>query len=159
MTEEAFIRVKVQLELLIKSQSDSYAKLLMDTLRFWEKVKSRWAQPYKINFYNAARSSLAEVAQVSMKATNETSASLADASYYDITDSARLEAKWENRKNGEINTGREPMPVELLEQSSRWQIRQAKCIIEENQTTSESSNPDNAPTSSSQPQPQQTSPL
>ena len=41
VTEEAFIRVKAQLELLIKMQSDSSAKSLMETLRFWEKVKSR----------------------------------------------------------------------------------------------------------------------
>ena len=39
MTEEAFIKVKAQLELLIKMQSDSSVKSLMETLRFWEKVK------------------------------------------------------------------------------------------------------------------------
>ena len=33
----------------------------------------------------------------------------------------------------------------------RRQNGQAKCIVEENQTTNESSNPDNAPTSNSQP--------
>ena len=41
----------------------------------------------------------AEAAQASLKAANETSASLVDAIYYDISDSARLEAKWESRKN------------------------------------------------------------
>ena len=117
MTEETFIRVKAQLELLIKCQSDTSEKSLMDTLRFWEKVKLRWAQAYKKKFYNAARSSSAEAVQASMKATNETSTSLVDAVYYDIIDSARLEAKWENRKNGEISTGRGPTPVESLERS------------------------------------------
>ena len=53
-----------------------------------------------------------------MKAANETKASLVDTVYYDIADSGRLEAKWENRKNIEISTGRGPTPVELLEQSS-----------------------------------------
>ena len=41
----------------------------------------------------------AEVVQAPLKAANETSASLVDAIYYDISDSARLEAKWESRKN------------------------------------------------------------
>ena len=158
MTEEAFIRVKAQLELLIKCQSDTSPKSLMDTLRFWEKVKSRWDQAYKKNFHNAARSSLAEAAQASMKAANDTSASLVDAVYYDITDSVRLEAKWENRKNDEISTSRGPMSVELLERSSRQQKGRAKRFIEENETTNESFNLGNAPTSNPQPQPEQTSP-
>ena len=127
--------MKAQRELLIKRQSDTSAKSLMDALRIWEKVKSRWAQAYKTNFHNAARSSLAETAQASMKAVNETSASLVDVVYYYITDSARLDAKWENRKNGEISTGRGPMPVELLERSSRRQIGRAKHFIEKNETT------------------------
>ena len=156
--EEAFIRVKAQLELLIKRQSDSSAKSLMEILRFWEKVKSRWAKAYKTNFHNAARSNLAEAAQALMKAANETSVSLVDAFYYDITVSALLLAKWENRKNGEINTGRGPTPVELLEWSSTRQTGRAKRYIEENETINESSNSDNASTCNSQPQPQQTSP-
>ena len=61
-----------------------------------------------------------------MKAANETSTSLVDAVIYDITDSAYLEAKWENRKNGEISTGRESTLVEL---SSRRQIGRAKRFI------------------------------
>ena len=158
VTEEAFIRVKAQLELLIKRQCDTSAKSLMYTLRFWEKVESRWAQAYKKNFHNTAQSSLAEAAQASMKAANDTSAALVDAVYY-ITDSAHLEAKWENCKNGEISTGRGPMPVELSKRSSRRQIGRAKCFIEENETTNESFNPSNTPTSNSQPQPQQTSPM
>ena len=50
-----------------------------------------------------------------MKAANEASASLVDAVYYGITASARMEAKWENCKKGEISTGRGSTPVELLE--------------------------------------------
>ena len=101
----------------------------METLRFWEKVKSRWAQAYKINFHNSTLSSLAEATQTSMKAANEISASLVDAVYYGITDSAHLEAKWENCKNGEISTGRESTLIELLERSSRRQIGRAKRFI------------------------------
>ena len=92
-----------------------------------------------------------------MKAANETKASLVDAVCYDIADSGRLEAKWENRKNIEISTGRGPTPVELLEQSSSRQIGSVKRFIEENETTNESFNPGKAPTSNSQPEPQQTS--
>ena len=65
-----------------------------------------------------------------MKAANEASASLVDAVYYGITASARMEAKWEYCKKGEISTGRGSTPVELLERSSRRQIGQAKRFIE-----------------------------
>ena len=65
-----------------------------------------------------------------MKAANETSASLVDAVFYDITDSVCLEAKWKNCLNGKIRTCRGPKPVELLERSSRRQTEQAKCFIE-----------------------------
>ena len=108
------------------------------------------------NFHNT-QSSLAVAAQVSIRAAIETSASLVDAVYCDITDSAHLEAKWENHKNSEIRTGRGPTPVDLLEQSSRQQIGQAKRFTEENETT-KSFNPGNAPASKTRPQPQQTSP-
>ena len=54
-----------------------------------------------------------------MKAAKETSASLVDAIYYNITDSARLKAKRENCKNSEISIGTGPTPVELLDRSSR----------------------------------------
>ena len=50
------------------------------------------------------------------------------------------------------------MSVELLERSSRQQKGRAKRFIEENETTNESFNPGNAPTSNPQPQPEQTSP-
>ena len=79
-----------------------------------------------------------------MKAANEISASLVDAVYYDIIDSAHLEAKWENRKNGKISPSRGPTPVELLEQSSKRLIGRAKHFIEGNETTNESFNPGNA---------------
>ena len=67
-----------------------------------------------------------------MKVANETSAFLVDAIYYDITDSAHLEAKWKNRLSGKISTCRGPTPVDFLEQSSRRQMDWAKRFIEEN---------------------------
>ena len=72
-----------------------------------------------------------------MKAANKTSASLVNPVYYDITNSALLEVKWENRKKGEISTGRGPTPVELLERSSKRQIGQVTRFFEENETTNE----------------------
>ena len=130
----------------------------MDTFRFWEKTKSRWAQTYKTNFRNAALSSFAEAVEASVKAPNETSTSPVDAVFYNITNLVCLEAKRENCKNSEISTGRTPAPVELLERSSRRQRGQAKPFIEENVTTNESFSPGNTPAGNSQPQPQQTSP-
>ena len=50
------------------------------------------------------------------------------------------------------------MPVELLEQLSKRQTGRSKRFIEENETSYESSNPNNAQTSNSQPPPQQKSP-
>ena len=50
-----------------------------------------------------------------------------------------------------LSTCRGPTPVELLERLSRRQNGRAKCIVEKSQTTNESSNPDNAPSSNSQP--------
>ena len=72
-----------------------------------------------------------------MKAANKTSASLVNPVYYDITNSARLEVKWENRKKGEISTGRGPTPDELLERSSKRQRGQVTRFFEENETTNE----------------------
>ena len=38
-----------------------------------------------------------------MRAADEINVSLVDAAYYEITDSARLQAKWDNRINGEVH--------------------------------------------------------
>ena len=52
--------------------------------------------------------SLAEAAQASMKAASEKNFSLVDTTYADITDSARLDAKWINRIEGEESRGSGP---------------------------------------------------
>ena len=93
--------------------------IVVHAFRFLVKVKWRWAQAYKNKLHKAPWWSFAEAAQASMKAAKETSASLVDEVYYNITDSARLKAKWENHKNSEISIGRGPTPVELLDRSSR----------------------------------------
>ena len=66
-----------------------------------------------------------------MKAADEINVSLVDAVYYDITDSARLQAKWENRINGERCTGHSPSPLQLSERSSRRQIRRVHRFFDE----------------------------
>ena len=124
---DAYIRVKRQLEKLIKRQNAAVSKSLTDALNFWERVKYRWASAFKFNLHNITRSSLAEAAQVSMKVN----ISLVDAIYYDITDSAPLQVKWENRINGEGCTGGGPSPLELSGRSSRRQIGQAYRFVDE----------------------------
>ena len=131
VSEDAYIRVKRQLDELIKWQNAAVSKSLTDTLNFWDKVKYRCASAFKFNLHNITRSSLAEAAQASMKAADEINVSLVDAVYYDITDSARLQAKWENRINGERCTGCGTSPLELSERSSRRQIGQAHGFIDE----------------------------
>ena len=79
---------------------------------------------------NITRSNLAEAAQAFM-AADEINVSLVDVVCYDITDSARLQVKWENRINGERYTWRGPSPLELSERSSRRQIGRAHHFIDE----------------------------
>ena len=79
--------------------------------------------------HNITRPSLAEAAQTSMKVANKINVSLVDAVYYDITDSVRFQAKWENQINGDRCTGRSPSPLELSGRSSRRKIGQAHCLI------------------------------
>ena len=123
--------MKRQLEELIKRQNVAVSKSLTDTLNFWDKVKYRWASAFEFNLHNITRSSLAEAARTSMKAADEINVSLVDAVYCGITDSARLQAKWENQINGEKCTGRGPSPLELSERSSHRQIGQAHQFIDE----------------------------
>ena len=59
VSEDAYIRVKCQLEELIKQQNAAVSKSLTDTLNFWDKVKYRWASAFKFNLHNITRSSLA----------------------------------------------------------------------------------------------------
>ena len=94
VSEYAYIIVKRQLEELTKRQNAAVSKSLTDTLNFWDRVKYRRGSPFKFNLHNIARSSLAEAAQASMKAADEINVSLVGSAYYDITDSARLQAKW-----------------------------------------------------------------
>ena len=128
---DAYIRVKRQLEKLIKRQNAAVSKSLTDTLNFWDRVKYRWASAFKFNLHNITRSSLAEAAQASMKAADQINILLVDAIYYGITDSAPLQAKWEDRINGEGHTGRCPSPLELSERSSRRQIGRVYRFIDE----------------------------
>ena len=123
--------MKRQLEELIKRQNVAVSKSLTDTLNFWDKVKYRWASAFEFNLHNITRSSLAEAARTSMKAADEINVSLVDAVYCGITDSARLQAKWENQINGEKCTGRGPSPLELSGRSSHKQIGQAHQFIDE----------------------------
>ena len=131
VSEDAYIRVKRQSGELIERQNAAASKFLTDTLNFWDRVKYRLASAFKFNLHNITRSSLAEAAQASMKAADEINVSLVNAVYYDITDSARLQAKWENRINGERCTGRGSSPLELSERSSRGQIGRAHCFIDD----------------------------
>ena len=104
------------------------SKSLTDTLNFWDKVKYGWVSAFEFNLHNITRSKLAEAAQTSMKGADEINVSLVDAA---LIDSARLQAKWENRINGERCTGRGPSPLELSERSSRRQIRRAHHFTDE----------------------------
>ena len=63
VSEDAYIRIKRQLEELIKQQNAAVSKSLTDTLNFWDKIKYRWASAFKFNLYSITRSSLAEAAQ------------------------------------------------------------------------------------------------
>ena len=81
--------------------------------------------------HNIARSSLAEAAQTSMKAADEINHSLVEAVYYDFTNSARLQVRWENRINGERYTRSSLSALELSKRSSRRQIGKAHCFVDE----------------------------
>ena len=66
-------------------------------------------------------SSLAESAHASMKAAGDKNLSLVDAAFADITDSVRLEARFQNQQSGEIARGAGPSGDDLL---TREEIRQ-----------------------------------
>ena len=78
---------------LIGVREISARKPLFDSLKFWDSIKSCWATSYRVGLHNIPKSSLAEAAQASMKAASEKNISLVDATYANITDSARLDAK------------------------------------------------------------------
>ena len=66
-----------------------------------------------------------------MKAVNVKTLSLVDAVYADISDSARFDATWKNRLQGEISRGRGPRGIDLGERDERRQIDRANCYIRE----------------------------
>ena len=100
-------------------------------VNFWDKIKYRWASAFKFNLHKITRFSLAEAAQASMKAADEINVSLVDAVYYGITDSARLQVKWEIRISAERCTGCDPSNLELSERSSRRQTGRAHRFFDE----------------------------
>ena len=64
-----------------------------------------------------------------MKAADEINVLLVDAVYYDITDSARLQAKWKKQKNGGVD--RTWPFISLSEIPSRRQLGRAHRFIDE----------------------------
>ena len=106
---------------MINIQLEGDRKPLISTFKFWDNLKYRWATAYKSNLHAIPNASLAEAAQASMKASNEKNISLVDSIYADISDSARLDAKWKNRLLGEHCRGRGPSSLEL---EDRYELRQ-----------------------------------
>ena len=68
---------------------------------------------FKSNTHNVSRSNLAEEAQASIKAGGEKNVSLVVAVYCEIAESARFEAKLQNRMNSKQSVGRGPSPLVL----------------------------------------------
>ena len=85
---------------------------------------------YRRSLHGIPRSSLAEAAQASMKATGGKNLSLIDAVYASVTDSVRLEAKIQNRENGEVVRGTGPSESEVQKRSERRQILRAEQMVE-----------------------------
>ena len=115
---------------LIGVREISARKPLFDTLKFWDSIKSRWATFYREGLCNIPKSSLAGAVQASMKAPSEKNISLVDATHANITDSARLDAKWINWI-GEESRGSGPSQAELDKSDEARQINRAKRYIEE----------------------------
>ena len=106
---------------MINRQLEGHRKPLISTFKFWDNLKCRLVTAYKSNLYAIPNASLAEIARASMKASNEKNISLVDSIYADISDSARLDAKWKNSLVGEHCRGREPSSLEL---EDRYELRQ-----------------------------------
>ena len=81
--------------------------------------------------HGASRSSLAEVVHASMVTARKKGNPLVDDVYAEISDSLRLSAEWENRKDGESLQGSGPSGLDLLEQDEERQIQRAKAFIRE----------------------------
>ena len=130
VTVEEYQRTKEQYESLINRQLEGDRKPLISTFKFWDNLKYRWATVYKSNLHAIPNASLAEAAQASMKASNEKNISLVDSIYADISDSARLDAKWKNRLLGEHCRGRGPSSLELEDRYELRQIDHANRYVE-----------------------------
>ena len=120
-TIEEYQRTKEQYESLINRQLEGDRKPLISTLKFWDSLKYKWAATCKSNLHAIPNASWAEAAQASMKASNEKSISLVNSIFADISDSARLDAKWKNRLLGEHCRGRWQSSLEL---EDRYELRQ-----------------------------------
>ena len=81
--------------------------------------------------HNISRSSLAEAAEVSIKAGGEKNVSLIDAAYCGIAESARFKAKWPDRMSGEQSVGRGPSPLVLDKTNELRQIARANQFLRE----------------------------
>ena len=112
---------KIELETLILRQVPGDAKCLSKQLAFWHKANYRWAAAYRSNQGNIPKSSLAEASQASMTSAMEKDLSLAEAVVSDVTDSARLEATWIARLNGERHLESGPSGAALLEREEERQ--------------------------------------
>ena len=130
VTVEEYQRTKEQYESLINRQLEGDRKPLISTFKFWDNLKYRWATAYKSNLHAIPNAILAEAAQASMKASNEKNVSLVDSIYADISDSARLDAKWKNMLLGEQCCGRGPSSLELEDRYELRQIDHANRYVE-----------------------------
>ena len=137
-TEKEYEQSKKLLEMLIKSQSEKNRHKLASALSFWHERRCRWALAFKTTAHNIPRSSLAESAHASMKAGNQKNLSLVDAVYADVTDSARLEAIWSNRKDGEKCSGSGPTGHDLSLRSEIRQVAKASYLIDHERSISSS---------------------
>ena len=131
VTAENYEICKQRIIKLIGVQEISTRKPLFDTLKFLGSIKSCWETSFREGLHNIPNSGLTETAQASMKAASEKNISLVNATYAVITDSARLDAKWINRIEGEESRGSGPSQVELDERYEARKINRAKRYIEE----------------------------
>ena len=99
-TVEMFDTNRKLLESLISKQIPGNQKPLNDALTFWLLWKHRWALYYRSKVHNVPRSSLAEAAQVAMKADGRENLSLVDTVVAASIDSICLKAKLVDRERG-----------------------------------------------------------
>ena len=132
MAQDFYYQTKKSYLQLIEKQGEASKNPLIDTLNFCDKIKYRWAIAFKKNLHRVLQSSLAELAKASMKSAHENNISLVDTVYTDLSDSARLAAKWLNRLKGERYHGSGPSFLELEDRSELRKIDRANRFVEEN---------------------------